>query len=86
VVAASGIGDDAAVAVGDGDDHCSSSHFHDVANAAGGGGKDGHRHGRLDNSVSVALNCVRKQIEKMLAKEGSYLMIDMTIVDVRYVR
>jgi len=80
-----GIEDDAAV--GDGDDHCSSSHFHDVANAAaGGGGKDGHRHGRVNNSVSVALNCVRKQIEKMLAKEGSYLMIDMTIVDVRYVR
>jgi len=35
--------------------------------------------------VSVAPNYVKRQIEKMLVKKGSYL-IDRRIADVRYVR
>jgi len=69
--------------VADADDHYLLSHLHDV-NVVGGTG--GHLPGRLNKWapwVSVARNGAS---EKMLEKKGSYLMIDMTIVDVRYVR
>ena len=64
-----------------GDDRYLPSHYHDV-NVVGDG-KIGCHHGRLDKWVSVARNSVS---EKMLVKMGSHLKIDMTIVDVRYVR
>jgi len=67
--------------VADGDDHYLPSHFRDV-NVVDGG-KDGCHHGRPNKWVSVAQTGVS---EKMLVKEGSHLTIDMTIVDVRYVR
>jgi hypothetical protein len=65
-----------------GDDHYLPSHSHDV-NVVVGDGKDVCHRGRLDKWVSVAPNGVS---EKMLVKRGSRLTIDMTIVDVRYVR
>jgi hypothetical protein len=64
-----------------GDDRYLPFHYHDV-NAVGDG-KVGRHRGRLDKWVSVARNSVS---EKMLVKMGSHLTIDMTIVDVRYVR
>jgi len=72
--------------VADADVHHLQSHCHDV-NAVGG--KDGCHRGRLNKWaqwVSMARRPPNGASEKMLAKKGSYLTIDMTIVDVRYVR
>jgi len=73
--------------VADADDHYSPFHCHGV-NAVGG--KDGSHRGRLNKWalwVSVGLRPRNGASEKMLVKKGSYLTtIDMTIVDVKYVR
>jgi len=72
--------------VADDDVHHLQSHCYGV-NAVGG--KDGCHRGRLNKWaqwVSVAQRPRNGASEKMLAKKGSYSTIDMTIVDVRYVR
>ena len=72
--------------VADVDDHYLPSHCHDVSAA---GGKDGCHRGTPNNWapwVSVARRPQNGANEMMLVKKDSYLTIDMTIVDVRYVK